>query len=268
MKKAEGMEIWAHRGMFHGTTVPNQEPLEPARFGENTVPALRAAAFRGFSPEFDVMATLDGHAIVAHGDNEGVIDNGTFALRAGMSTLEELQRFGLVARTDGERHLIPTLGQVMDVLEDKPVRMNIELKGTGSAKAVIRCLHDRTAPESWVNERLLFSSFEPREIREFRDFYRHASVAWLLWSEDQRLQGNTDVRLRFERFIADADICALHVDLPLADEGIVEWAAKLGLSEGVRAYTCNSAEQAIELHARGIAGIFTDFPEVLFAELS
>lgn len=273
MKTAGGLELWAHRGMFHGTTIPDIEPLQPARFVENTLPALRAAANNGYSPEFDVMATKDGYAIVTHGDDNGALGIGHESLPVNKTTREELREFGLVAKCDYETDTLPSTLEVilMALLTYKNIRPNLELKGPGSAEATMKTFRSAGISDQAVNERFLFSSFELPEIVSFRNFYPQAAIALLLWSQDRRLQAGfieSGAHHFYNRFITSNRLCALHVDLPLADEGMVEWGASLGLSEGVRAYTCNSAEQAVELHARGIRGIFTDFPAILYKELS
>ncbi|HXV26846.1 MAG TPA: glycerophosphodiester phosphodiesterase family protein [Candidatus Paceibacterota bacterium] len=259
-------EIFAHRGQGHGST-NGLDPTGGAYVGyaENSIPALLTAALQGFHLEWDVLASgdrPDPAAIVAHGDanDEGILDNEDLALVAGDTPLRDLQRFGLVAHSPGQTHLPPLLDWVLDALVGKDVRLNIELKGAGSAFAVTRCLQRRgTAGAGW-DPRIIFSSFKPNELEAARKAFPEADLALLLWSGAPLVTG-----ARMEQFIARNRVTALHVDIPLAHEGMLEWAATLGCA--VRVYTVNDPIMAIGLVHRGVTGLFTDFPQVIASAL-
>lgn len=126
---ASALQIHAHRGG------PVAEGV--AAFGENSMPAFRNAAARGWVIELDLARTSDGVAVVMHDDSlsrttdcEGDVAARTMAEIAGC----RIDRIGIGdARQDlapGDPRLspVPTLADVLDLLEETGARANIEVK--------------------------------------------------------------------------------------------------------------------------------------------
>jgi glycerophosphoryl diester phosphodiesterase len=121
--------IQAHRGgpIFNGKP----------RFGENTMPAFRDSAQRGFVLEFDVKLTGDGVPVVFHDalldratDCEGRIDEVTYAeLRdCRVDILGSEGNFRQLGPHDDRRVRIPTFARVLDLLRRTGAHANIEIK--------------------------------------------------------------------------------------------------------------------------------------------
>lgn len=141
--------IYAHRGFHEKPSVP-----------ENSLPAFRRAAARGWGVEFDVHLLKDGSLVVFHDSDlsrctgaEGILEE---------LTLPEAKDLYL----EGTTERIPTFDEVLDVCRETP--MIIELKAYGGnqkalAEAVCRRLDTVTAL-------FCIESFDPRAMRAVRKF--------------------------------------------------------------------------------------------------
>ena len=121
--------IHAHRG----GPIVNGKP----RFGENTMPAFRDSAQRGFVLELDVKLTGDGVPIVFHDatldratDCKGRVDERTYAeLRdCRVDILGTEGNFKQLVPRDDRRVRVPTLARVLDLLRRSGAHANIEIK--------------------------------------------------------------------------------------------------------------------------------------------
>jgi glycerophosphoryl diester phosphodiesterase len=77
-------------------------------------------------------------------------------------SLEELRAFDA-----GKGQTIPTLAEVLELCH-KRVRMNIELKGKGTAEPVARFIKDAVDRDAWQMTDFWVSSFDYNELRRFR----------------------------------------------------------------------------------------------------
>lgn len=136
-------EIIAHRG-FH----------KASNGAHNSIGALVAAVESGFMVvEFDIVRTVDGERIVAHGPQHG-------NMRIAESTLEELRTEPLL---NGEA--IPTLTEYLEVAAQYPdLRLIVEIKGDIHEEESISC--------AIVKEELERLGLMPRAT--FISFSKHA----------------------------------------------------------------------------------------------
>jgi glycerophosphoryl diester phosphodiesterase len=163
--------IHAHRG----GPIVNGEP----RFGENTMPAFRESARRGFVLELDVKLTADGVPVVIHdatlervSDCEGQLATLTFA-ELGDCQVDIVGTEGNSKQlAPGDRRLapIPALSQVLALLKRTSVQANIEIKnvptdpdfdpGDGFAATVVDAIAASGVPPSDV----IVQSFWPPNL--------------------------------------------------------------------------------------------------------
>lgn len=181
--------IQAHRGgpIFNGKP----------RFGENTMPAFRDSAERGFVLEFDVKLTGDNVPVVFHDalldratDCEGRIDERTYAelRRCRVDILGSEGNFRQLGPRDDRRVRIPTLSRVLDLLRRTRAHANIEIKNQptdpdydptdGFARTVSEAIAASGVPPS----RLIVQSFWPPNLEVAKQLLPGAELSTLTLS--------------------------------------------------------------------------------------
>ncbi len=219
---------------------------------ENTIPALLLAIDEGADLlEFDVQATADNVLVLHHDANLARLA-GRSDLVVESSTLQELaalelrhpERSALTGR-------IPALAELLAALPgDFPV--NIELKRHSTDRGRLAGLALAATVE---RDNVLFSSFDAALLRELRRQSPSARIAPLTrrWSP------------AVERLAEELEAWSLHVSEQDAEAD----ARAAGRREGppLLVYTVNDAARARALFAAGAAGLFTDRPGALRAEL-
>jgi glycerophosphoryl diester phosphodiesterase len=128
---------------------------------ENTLRSFRKALDMDcHMVELDVQRCRTGELVVFHDDTLERTTNGTGLIRE--KTLEELRTLDA-----GKGEKIPLLEEVLDAIQGKS-RVNIELKGLGTARLVAhlidRCLNEK----GWIDDAFLVSSFDYEELSAFR----------------------------------------------------------------------------------------------------
>ncbi|MGB3798945.1 MAG: glycerophosphodiester phosphodiesterase family protein [Lewinella sp.] len=128
---------------------------------ENSLAAFRSAVeLRADMIELDVFTLKDGQVVCFHdGDLQRL--TGTEGKIADY-TLAELNQLTL---TDGSR--IPLLSTAMQVM-DKQLRLNIELKGPGTAEPTYRIIQQYIRDHGWKIEDFHISSFRHDELTKMR----------------------------------------------------------------------------------------------------
>lgn len=132
---------------------------------ENTLMSFEKAVFLGCDmTELDVHICGSGELVVIHDES---IDRTT----TGSGLVSELSldmiRFYDVCK--GER--VPLLDEVLSLLKGM-IRLNIELKGLGTAKPV----HDLVKSHGWGRDSLLITSFNWDMLREYRILDSNSSI--------------------------------------------------------------------------------------------
>lgn len=230
------MKIYAHRGCS-GTNP------------ENTLAAFRAAAeLPVYGVELDVHLTKDGRVVVIHDEKINRTTNGKGYVKD--MTLEELQSFdaGSWFSEEWAGETIPTLGEVLDVFQDTPHRLNIEIKSDVFPYDTLVEKVVNSATKRGMSERILISSFNHEDILKA---VRETEIESAILTS----QIYVDV-YDYARVIGTNRI---HVSLPAAFRRMTTDALRKGAI--VYVYTVNSEEYAEQLQQVGVHGIFTDFPE-------
>ncbi len=226
------MRIIAHRGAAG---------LGP----ENTLLAMRRALDLGVRwLEFDVHAVA-GEVVVFHDDRLERTTNGHG--RLGEQSLEHLRTLDAGA---GER--IPLLREVLD-LAAGGARLNIELKGAGSALPTLALLERYVAAGRYGWDDFLVSSFDQGELAQARRQRSELPLGLLL----------AEVTPHYREACEQLGVSSLHLPAAAVDAGLVAQVHALGLQ--LLVYTVNVPAEAAALAALGVDGVFTDEPHRLLS---
>lgn len=163
------MKIWAHRGCSQ-------------RYPENTLLAFeKAAELDGLTGiELDIQLTKDGHMVVLHDEKVDRTTNGEGFVRS--YTLEELKRLKIDAG-NGNTECIPTIEEVLDLVEDKMVnkglKLNIELKNSifpyeGMEEKIIELIRRRG-----LEKQVVYSTFYAKSLEKIRKLEPQAELGIL-----------------------------------------------------------------------------------------
>ncbi len=124
---------------------------------ENTLRSFnRALQLRVDMVELDVHVCRSGEIVVIHDSKVDRTTGGTGYVAD--KTLDELRTLDA-----GKGEKIPTLQEVLTLVNRK-VKVNIELKGTGTAKPVFQLLEKHVRELGWSYGDFLISSFKPIPI--------------------------------------------------------------------------------------------------------
>lgn len=218
----------AHRG------ASAQEP-------ENTLRAFACALDLGVTwLELDVHLVED-RLVVIHDDTVDRTTDGTGALSS--FSIDELR-----ALDAGAGESIPFLEEVLDLAAGR-ARLNIELKGAGTAAPTVAALRRAVAAGAWRPDQFVVSSFDWDQLQEVRDLEPSLPVAPL---EGKGAGGElleVAVRLGAE---------AIHISRWSARARLVDAAHQRGLA--VRVYTLNQAWEYDLMVRLGADAFFTDDP--------
>ena len=140
---------------------------------ENTYESISKAIQLGVDGvEIDVFKCASGELVLFHDKNlkeltgeSGLIEN---------LTIKELEEFLVLGK-----YKIPTLKDVLTRIE-KPLFVNIELKGLNTAQATSKIIADISRSTSWSLEHFIVSSFNWDELELFRSIDKNTPVGVLV----------------------------------------------------------------------------------------
>ncbi len=143
---------------------------------ENTLISVQKAMDMGVDMiEIDVFKIKSGEIVVFHDDT-------VERLTDGEGNIESYSLSDLKKLTVDGGHKIPTLKEVLDVMEAKTF-LNIELKGANTAKDVNTIVNEYAKDKGWKLTDFIISSFKWDELREMRKFNDSIPLA-ILTGED------------------------------------------------------------------------------------
>ncbi len=238
--------IFAHRGA--STYAP-----------ENTLAAFRAAIEQGADAiELDAKLTRDGEVVVFHDSTLKRITG--IEGRVNRFRLAELKAMdaGSFFSPEFRGEKIPTLGEVFGEIGSN-LLINVELTnynspGDNLVEKVIEAVEQHQ-----IADRLLFSSFDPRNLLRIRRYLPETPVAILA------LPGIAGFinRSWFGRRIAPKIVHPFHTDV-----GLSYIRKQHHIGRRVHTWTVNEREVIRNLFLAGIDGIFTDDPKLAREALS
>lgn len=218
---------------------------------ENTAASVALAVEQGADlVEVDVQLTADNQLVAFH--DWSLARLGGLQETVEDSKWEELTRVRLSNPGGREPERVATLAQILTVLPPS-VPLVLEVKRRGAARGAIL---DALAPTLSTRAEVLLSSFDWELLALARERWPEAAVAPIGDGDPQAL--------------ADAGMSlgarSLHCPPELVQFPLLESVLQSRLP--VLVYTVNDVRQARTLFAQGVAGVFTDFPGRLRAELA
>lgn len=226
----------------------------PRSAPENTLASFQKAREEGVDGiELDVQLSSDGQVVVIH---DGTVDrttNGQGSVQAlSLDRLRQLDAGSWFdARFAGER--IPTLEEVCD-WAGQDMLLNIELKNTDMRGQGIEPKVAAIVREFALQERVLFSSFNPLSLLRIRASAPEFPIG-LLYS------GNLPLFLRRAWLRPWIRPHALHPHLGLVTEPYLKWAKAKSLR--VNVWTADTAQEMQQLIFQKVDSIITNQPAAL-----
>lgn len=237
------MRIYAHRG-------------NSSVYPENTMAAFRSALAVGAEGiETDVHLTKDGVLVITHDEDIRRVSNGTGMVKD--MTLEELRSydFGAWKGEEFQGEQIPTLKELLDLLQDTELLLNIEIKmGFVLYPGIEEKLLEMVKAEGFLG-RVIFSSFNHYSIARITELEPKALTAPLY--ECGLYEPHAYAKTMGARFI--------HPYYKAMDPRLLPDLKSSGI--GVNLWTVNDIETARYYNTLDIDGIMTDYPEKLITAL-
>jgi glycerophosphoryl diester phosphodiesterase len=206
---------------------------------ENTLSSFRRALELGVDAvELDVRRTKDNELVVIHNADVNKTTDGSGAVNE--LTLEEIQRFV----TEKGEH-VPTLEDVLDAVA-KRVKVLVELKETGTEEQVIDLIRKKR-----LIENVIIISFHEDVLRKVRELSDEVETGLIYVRHKNPIGAALDLKAEYllplYRFTHSANVRKAH---------------EAGLK--VFVWTINSKEEAEEYKKKGVDGIASDRPDILY----
>jgi glycerophosphoryl diester phosphodiesterase len=203
---------------------------------ENTLISFeKAIDFNVDGVELDVHLSLRGEIMVIHDETIDRTTNGKGFVKN--FTSSELKELG-----------IPTLIDVLDLV-NRRCFINIELKGIGTAKPVVKLITHYISEKNWKHTDFVVSSFDWNMLEEVR-----------LLNPKIRIGVLTDVAVSEAlAFAKKIKAVSIHPDYALLSRENVALMQKNGFK--VFSWTVNSTEDIQKIKSFNVNGIISDFPD-------
>lgn len=223
---------------------------------ENTIESILTAADIGAQwVELDVMLTRDHVPIIFHDDTLDRTTNGA----------------GNVADTDFDdvRHLeagswygesfsgikIPTLAEAIEILVDKNLGLNLEIKPTpGRERETAEAALDILSQYWDDHERLLISSFQLSCLETAQDMAPD-------WYRGVLFDDAEDMPENWRDLVDYVDAATVNIGRRIATRELVE--DIIDFEKAVLVYTINDPQTARQLQSWGVDAVFSDNPDVI-----
>ncbi|MFC4076583.1 glycerophosphodiester phosphodiesterase [Salinithrix halophila] len=235
--------VYAHRGF---------SAVAP----ENTMVAFRKAAEAGaHGLELDVHFTRDDQIVVIHDETVKRTTDGKGKVRE--LTLEEIRRLDAGSWFDGEfrGEKIPLLSEVLELVADRGLSVNIELKNNKTAYPGLE-----EAVLEWIGrfglvDRTVISSFNHYSLRKIRDLRPEVDAAILYMAN------------LFEpwNYARNVGATSIHSYWPTTVEDMVKRSKEAGVP--VRPFTVNQTKEMRRMIHLEVDAIITDKVDRLLKEI-
>jgi len=162
--------VFAHRGLS-------------ASYPENTILAFGKALDAGCEGiELDVQLSRDGELVVIHDETIDRTTDGKGKVRD--FSIEELRRFDASGRFAGAYgfNSIPGLSEYFDLVKDRSVITNIELKNSVFAYPGIEGKLIAMVEDYGLADRVLYSSFNHQSLLKCREISPRCEIAFIISS--------------------------------------------------------------------------------------
>ena len=211
---------------------------------ENTYESISKAIQLGVDGiEIDVFKCASGELVLFHDKNlkeltgkSGLIEN---------LTINELEQF-LVQ----EKYKIPTLKDVLTRIE-RPLFVNIELKGLNTAQATSTIITDISTSTSWSLEHFIVSSFNWDELELFRSIDKNTPVGVLV---SKSMSVNEAIE-----FGKKINAQAIHPNFKLLNDKTIKKIKNNGFK--IYTWTVNNEHDINFMKKLKVDGIISDYPD-------
>lgn len=222
---------------------------------ENTLVSIHTAADMGVEwVELDVKLTADNVPVIFHDDTLERTTNGSGNMaETRWDDLRQLEAGSWFAESfAGIR--VPTLEEAVDVLIKRDLGLNLEIKPCpGREKETAEIALDLLSRIWDDHERLLISSFSHVSLETARDMARD-------WARGLLLRGGGDWPENWAELAAYLEVATVNLNGNAASPGQIASVIQAGYP--VLAYTVNDEDTAERLFDLGVAGVFTDEPDL------
>ena len=211
---------------------------------ENTIPSIKKAIELGVDGiEIDVFKCKTGELVVFHDEKLDRLTNAS-------GFIESLELDSIKKITVLDQYRIPTLDEVL-ILIDGQIKLNIELKGQGTASPTNDIINQYINKEGWTNDKFIISSFKWDELEKIRSLNSLIPIAVLVNTRVNPIEA-----LPFARKVKAIAINPNFKDLN--QENIKEIQ-----SNGFKVfpYTINELDDIERMIKLGVDAIITDYPE-------
>ena len=211
---------------------------------ENTYESINKAIKLGVDGiEIDVFKCASGELVLFHDKNlkeltgkSGLIEN---------LTIKDLEQFLVLGK-----YKIPTLIDVLTRIE-KPLFINIELKGLNTAQATSKIIADLSKSTSWSLENFIVSSFNWGELEQFRSIDKNTPVGVLV---SKSMSINEAIE-----FGKQINAQAIHPNFKLLNNKTVKKIKNNGFK--IYSWTVNDKDDINFMKKLKVDGIISDYPE-------
>ena len=211
---------------------------------ENTYESISKAIQLGVDGiEIDVFKCASGELVLFHDKDlkeltgeSGLIEN---------LTIKELEQFLVLGK-----YKIPTLKDVLTRIE-KPLFVNIELKGLNTAQPTSKIIADISRRTSWSLEHFIVSSFNWDELELFRSIDKNTSVGVLV---SKSMSINEAIE-----FGKKINAQAIHPNFKLLNDKAVKKIKNNGFK--IYTWTVNNEDDINFMKKLEVDGIISDYPD-------
>ena len=211
---------------------------------ENTIPSIKKAMELGVDGiEIDIFKSKTGELVVFHDEKLDRLTNST-------GFIESLELDSIKNIIVLDKYRIPTLEEVLELI-DGQVKLNIELKGYGTASPTNHLINKYINSGGWTQDKFIISSFKWSELEEIRLLNNSIPIAVLVNSNVNPLDA-----LPFAKKIKAIAVNPYFKDL---NQENIEEIQSNGFK--VFPYTVNELHDIERMIELGVDAIITDYPE-------
>ena len=211
---------------------------------ENTIPSIEKAMKLGVDGiEIDVFKCKTGELVVFHDEKLDRLTNSK-------GFIESLELDSIKNIIVLDKYKIPTLEEVLELI-DGQVKLNIELKGYGTASPTNNLINQYINNGRWTEDKFIISSFKWGELEKIRELNMTIPIAVLVNSNVNPIDA-----LPFAKKVKAIAVNPYFKDLN--QENILEIH-----SNGFKVfpYTVNELDDIERMVKLGVDAIITDYPE-------
>jgi len=211
---------------------------------ENTLESIDHAILLGVDGiEIDIFKCSSGELVLSHENDLKRLTGKSGQLEK--LTLGELKKFLVVGK-----YKIPTLADVLTRIE-KPLFVNIELKGLNTAQATSKIIADISTSTSWSLQHFIVSSFNWDELEQFRSIDKNTPVGVLV---SKSMSINEAIE-----FGKKINAQAIHPNFKLLNNKTVKKIKKNGFK--IYTWTVNNEDDINCMKKLKVNGIISDYPD-------